>query len=93
MLSNVRICHEVNATRPHWWFVNIGSGYGFGAVRQAITWTNADPISWLHTVSLGANDLIHLWGMNKMNIIVQTFSNASSWKKFFFLIKTCEVCS
>ena len=58
-------CPQVNATRPHWWLVNIGAGNGSGAIRhQAITWAilcmcpangrwrynvTSSLIGWVHT--------------------------------------------
>ena len=36
-----------NATRRHWWLVNIGSGTG-NVRQQAITWTNVDQLLWRH---------------------------------------------
>ena len=33
-------CPHVNATRPHWWVVNIGAGNGL--VPSGITWANVD---------------------------------------------------
>ena len=58
----------VNATRQHWWQVNIGSGNEWlGAVRQqAITLDNVDPDLCYHAASLGINVLTH-WGWDKMS--------------------------
>ena len=44
---------QVNATRPQWWLVNIGSGKGFR--QQAITWTTVDPDLCHHMASLDHN--------------------------------------
>ena len=49
----------VNATEPHYWEVNIGSGYGLmllGNRQQAITWANADPSLCYHVESLDHNE-------------------------------------
>ena len=55
----------MNATRPHWSLVNIGSGNGLlaswlGAVsQQAITWANVDLDPCRLMTSLGHNELRH----------------------------------
>ena len=62
--------------------------------RQAIIWTNADPIQWRIYAALGGDGLIH-WGRDKMLAIFQTtFSNGFSWLKIInFDYGFTEVCS
>ena len=44
----------MNATWPHWWFINIGSGNGLVSwSKKAITWVNIDADLCHHMVSLG----------------------------------------
>ena len=48
----------VSAGEPRWWYVNIGSGNDFDAVRlQAIAQNNVDPDLFHHMSSLGHNEL------------------------------------
>ena len=47
----------INATRPHWWLVKIGSSND----QQAITWANVDQFCSRHM----ASKLTH-WGWGKM---------------------------
>ena len=62
---------EVNAIRPHWWLVNIGSGKWLGAMRQqSITWTSVDQDLWCHMALMSA--MRHQWvpdyfGRNKIS--------------------------
>ena len=42
----------------NWWYVNIGSDNGFAPFRrQAIIWTNADPVHWRIYAALGGDEL------------------------------------
>ena len=47
-------CLQLDITRPHCWYVHIGSCYGL--VPLAITWTNADQIQWRQIASLDQNE-------------------------------------
>ena len=44
----------MNATRPHWWLINIGSGNGWCLRQQAITWTNVHPGLCRHMASFNS---------------------------------------
>ena len=46
------LCPLVNATRPHWWLVNIRSVNGLGPSGN-ITWASVDPGLCHHMASLG----------------------------------------
>ena len=49
---------HVIVTEPYWWYVNICSGNGFvPPSNKAVTWTNVDPVPWLHVASLCHNGL------------------------------------
>ena len=51
-------CPQVNAIRPHWWLVNIGSSNGrMPPGNQATTWTDVDTDLCRHLASPGANQI------------------------------------
>ena len=53
-------CPQVNATKPHWCLVSIGSGDGLvPSDKQAINWTNVDQVLYHHMASLGHSELTH----------------------------------
>ena len=72
--ENIRIAikiSEIRSLESNWQYVSIGSGNGLTPNRrQAITWTNADPLHWRTYASLGLNELtgmrlggaVYLWG-------------------------------
>ena len=54
-------CYQVNATTPHWSWVNIGSDNGLvpslSVRQQAIVWANVDLDPCRHMTSLGHSEL------------------------------------
>ena len=51
----LRNCPQMNATTPHWWLVNIGSG---------ITWNNDQQVLWRNMASLH-HELITKWDIKQ----------------------------
>ena len=54
-ILSISNCPQVNATRLHWWLVNIGSGNG---LVLSGAWINVDQVLWCHMASLGHIELI-----------------------------------
>ena len=52
--------HWIFPQDSNWQYASIGSGHGLAPNRrQAITWTNDDPVHWRIYASLGRNELTH----------------------------------
>ena len=59
---------EVCSSGSNWQKVSIGSGNGLAPVRrQAITWTNADPVHWRIYAALGGDEL--KWSLDYKELI------------------------
>ena len=53
---------RINATRPHWWLVNIGSGNGSvpSGSKPFFTWANVHPLLCYHWASAGHSEWKHI---------------------------------
>ena len=73
----------------NWQWGSICSGNGLAPNRrQAITWTDVDPVYWLIYAAPGETSLTH-WGRDEIDAILQTtVSNAFSWVKMFDFLLT-----
>ena len=75
---------EIFSLQSNRQYLSIGSVNGLAPNRrQAIIWSNDDPVHRRIYASPGVNELTH-WGRDKMDAISQTtFSSAFSWMKMF----------
>ena len=81
---------HVNARRPHWWRLTSQHwvGWWLGAIKQAITWANADPELCRHMASLGHNADILLPAMEVMFLLVLFLLTVSC---YITSAKMCEL--
>ena len=58
-------CTEICSQETSWQYASIGSGNGLKPNRrQAITWTNADPVHWHIYAALGGDNTFFIVSVN-----------------------------
>ena len=64
LLNFPKICSQ----ESNWQYASISSGDGLALnKRQAITWTNADPVHWCIYAALGEDELmVEMWSTDSM---------------------------
>ena len=89
-----RNCSQVNNTKPHWWYVNIGSDNGLVLRQEAIMRANVDAELCRHIASVSRNGFIsnHIFGSQCCGYYVGVL--LSWWhhqmETFFELLALCE---